>query len=657
MPRPSREYLSLMREHQARLERLTERRGVASIKKLYDTAQADLERKLSVIARRDPNSFTSHQLRQMLLQVKQGQMVVAHKMAGGLGEVSLEAQVDSLRGLARQVSRLEQTYKGTTPVLPIDEAARFWGVVDKRRSSLMRAHESSMANYGVRVVGKVERELAMLLATGEEPRRDHLQVPNDVISRVMRVIDGEWWQAERVVRTEVAWAMNLTARDGIEECADLGMALRWSEHVDDGGQPEDDRVGADSLAMHGQVALADGVSRFYMPPTTPTGEDVPKGLLGLSWDVPPNRPNDRAVIDPWSPDWGTPGWVWKGGQRVDAVKALAQAPEKKRGRKVAPDEDAGAQPPDFAEEARQPEEAQAGAGLIPEVGLPEQEPEASVVPHRLNLGGMARQFETIGDPESGRLIRNELTEVVDDYGFANADEMRADRFKVNVDVDTPHFAYHTWDGGIEMRPEMRDRLVDAAQTLGPLDDIEGAFNSSNLDGKIALEKQADAVKLLMHEQLHGYSPIRSFGYREAGAFVEEVTNEVVARKVTRSALGLAEDSRSFPSLRPRAFGVAYGAEIDRAGDIVRNALLREFGQEMGSLVKPIDIDMLVERASFAFKRLKTAIVMPIEACQEFVAALDLDEYLASRKIKAADTRLWKVKDAIQEALMKERIGS
>jgi len=307
--------LEAMSEHRARLERLAERRTLIPLKRLYDEAGAELERKLAAAARgRAGDTMTAYQQRMLLAQVKEGKVRLARSMAGTLGDASQDAQVDALRGLTRDVARLERQFRGATVTLPIEQAARFRGVVDRRRTSLLRMHATSMARYGAQTIGRMERELSLSLATGE--------TTGSAIDRVMRVDDMEWYRAERIGRTETAWAFGATTADGIAESAEAlpGLMMRWSEYVDDAtGRPLDDRVAVDSLAMHGQVTAAGDV--FTMPSSSPVADakgrtQVPPALVGLTWSHPPNRPNDRAVLQPFRKEWGIPGWVWRGGRRV-----------------------------------------------------------------------------------------------------------------------------------------------------------------------------------------------------------------------------------------------------------------------------------------------------------------------------------------------------
>jgi hypothetical protein len=302
---PTREHQRALAAHRQRLVRLAEGRGVSRLKRLYDRAQDELEVKLRRVPAGRKDEFTAHQHRVMLAQARQGQMVIARAMAGESVELSREAQVESLRGLGGWIGRMEKEYVGAAPTLPIDEAARFWGVIDKRRTSLIRAHEASMASYGARVTKSIEEGLGLSLATGETTEQ--------AVDRVRAAANNEWWQAERIVRTEQAWAFNATAADGIAEIAEdvEDLYMRWTEHVTDEGEPMDDRVGEDSVVMHGQVARPGGLF------TMPRDERVSESMWGERWSFPPNRPNDRATLLAWRPSWGGLAWELRRGRRVD----------------------------------------------------------------------------------------------------------------------------------------------------------------------------------------------------------------------------------------------------------------------------------------------------------------------------------------------------
>lgn len=304
--------------HRNALEKVLTAQNASKMRKLYDSAQdAVLGRIRKTASMGKKDTFTAHQQRMVLAQLRQGQALVAAKLAKEMRPLSKKAQEASLNGLVEDVSRLHKHFTGAEISLPIEEASTFAGVIEGRSSSLMRMHQESMQRYGASIVGKVEKQMSLGLLQGGSSA--------EIYQDIADTIDGEWWQGERIVRTETAYAFNAAHADGIRESAGEIPELmqRWEEHCDDAGRPMDDRVGVDSIAMHGQVALPGG--RFTMPSSAPFQDakgrrDVPEGLVGLSWDFPPNRPNDRAVLSPWMEDWGVPGWTWRGGQRVWLVR-------------------------------------------------------------------------------------------------------------------------------------------------------------------------------------------------------------------------------------------------------------------------------------------------------------------------------------------------
>lgn len=302
----SREFEQALRAHRAVLDRLLDRRSVVALKKFYDQAQDELERKLTKLVRAGrKDTMTALQARQLLAQITQGQRAIAQQLHTAFTPITREAQVEGIQQVDRSIVTLERAYTGATITLPLSEAATFTGIIEKRAPSLIRANEASFTRYGARVTTAIEQQLAVSLATGETPM--------DAIERVRSTADVEWWQGERIVRTELSHAYNSAHADSIEEAAkelpDLGK--RWSEHVDDTtGLALDDRVAADSLALHGQVTSQAGV--FTMPPSP----NVSAKVWNKTYRNGPNRPNDRSVTMPWRPHYPVPGWEWIDGKKV-----------------------------------------------------------------------------------------------------------------------------------------------------------------------------------------------------------------------------------------------------------------------------------------------------------------------------------------------------
>jgi hypothetical protein len=301
-------YKRVLDEHLGRLDRLK----VLDSRKLhglYELAQQEQFRKLhATLKRLGAQSFTAQAQRGVLGQLRQGQVAIARGLAGSLGQASRAAQAEGVVAAAKDVRRLQESFVGPFAPLPIEEASVVSDLVEGRAASLLRIHEASMSRYGATLIKRMEQQLSLSVLTEETPM--------EATDRIERVTDLSWPGAERIVRTEQSYAFNLGHRDAmVEASSELdGLYMRWTEHVDDDGDPLDSRVGTDSIAMHGQLAEPGGVF------TMPTDDDVSKSLQGRRWEHPPNRPNDRAVLAPWRYGWGIPGWFYRDGRRVQAKK-------------------------------------------------------------------------------------------------------------------------------------------------------------------------------------------------------------------------------------------------------------------------------------------------------------------------------------------------
>lgn len=310
MARPSKRstqaFDAAVQVHRAALDRLLDKRSLPGLKKFYEDAQAELARKLNRLMRTGrKDTMTAMQFKQLREQVRLAQAGIARQLSSGLRPVAQEAQGEGVRQVARTFVDLERHYTGATIILPLEEAATFRGLIEKRSPSLIRSIDSSFKRYGATITGDIEKELALSLATGETTA--------EAITRIEKAATIQWWRAERIVRTELAMAYNA---GHVASTAELGDEFddvynRWCEYIDDAtGQPLDDRVAVDSIVLHGQVARPD--KSFVMP----NDSRIPAALWGKTFMHGPNRPNDRSVTMPWRPHWGTPAWEYRGGKKV-----------------------------------------------------------------------------------------------------------------------------------------------------------------------------------------------------------------------------------------------------------------------------------------------------------------------------------------------------
>lgn len=310
------------------LERLTRERGVAPVLKLIRSAAAEMERKVARLAPKD-ETFTAVQQRAILAQYRAMLLELQPRMTRVLGEASREAQVESIRAMVSTLALAELEFEGVTTPLPLTQAARMAGIIDRDRASLLRQHDVSVRTYGIDSITAAEKYLGQAFAT----QRSY----SETVGGLFDMVDGSRYRAERIVRTELSHSWNAAHATALDDASELipGLFRRWVEYVNDAtGAPLDGRVANDSLVLHGQVAFtpADGAtmearSTFLVGGTggfeMPRDGRVNAKLWGKRYAHPPNRPNDRSRIVGWKVDWPVPAYMVVNGQRMDVKKALA----------------------------------------------------------------------------------------------------------------------------------------------------------------------------------------------------------------------------------------------------------------------------------------------------------------------------------------------
>lgn len=300
------EFQRSVRAQRATLDRLLDRRGAGSLQRYFNQAQDRLERMLSRMAKgskREP--LTPLQAQQLLEQVRAAQQDIAARLRRSLVQVFVEAQNEGVDQATLAIERLERDNTGAYLTLPTSEISVKNRLVEQRQPTLEKMNDAAWQNFAGALQVGMSAALAQSLSLQETPM--------DAIDRLRTVADSNWWRGERIIHTGMAYAYNQAQADAISEVAPFmaGLGKRWCELVDDvTGQPLDNRVGNDSLVLHGQVVEHSGL--FVMPPDP----IVHPSFWNKAWFSSPNRPNDRSITMPWRPDWRVPGWRWINNQRV-----------------------------------------------------------------------------------------------------------------------------------------------------------------------------------------------------------------------------------------------------------------------------------------------------------------------------------------------------
>lgn len=280
------------------LDRVLDRQTVRPIERAFSDGTGRIMRIVSSTMRGNRRQSATRTITNRInTMVEDGLDELYLRMGAELSETTDGALTESLRSLSRFTARVA----GSRTAL--DDELTLQRIVREHRTDLEETRRTYMTGLHRRA-----RDAVRLATRNIEED----QSVADVMARASDALDGQWSDIRRLVKTETSVAFNLARADGINVLAEHNPRImkRWTEMVDDTtGQPMDKKVGIDSIVMHGQVAIPG--QPFFMPPDP----RAPKKMVGKRWMHPPNRPHDRAVLLPWLPEWGIPGWRWSGGRR------------------------------------------------------------------------------------------------------------------------------------------------------------------------------------------------------------------------------------------------------------------------------------------------------------------------------------------------------
>lgn len=145
-----------------------------------------------------------------------------------------------------------------------------------------------------------------------------------------------------------------------------------------------------------------------------------------------------------------------------------------------------------------------------------------------------------------RAIRAHLSKILARIGLHNhgANRSKSRRYTIMRQMKSANLrGVHDWDGQLLIREDVHQMALAFFQ-----------------HPERANSAHADAAAVLLHEEIHGHSPLLKEGYEKSGAFIEEATTELLARYVMRQ------------HLRGSFEGGAYNAELIGLDGVVRHAL-------------------------------------------------------------------------------------
>lgn len=287
--------------------RVTQSRTAATLRRTQNAASDTLLQAVSRRAQRIPAPLATRTSASALMSTTDVELArFSARLASQLHSMQEEAYRAALASAERMVSAVDRSEDSAAALRDRETVA---DLIEARSEAAAPEIEEIVASEIAEMRSGILRSVGETLAAGGTNQRLALEIN--------KTFEAEFYRVTRAARTYLARIYNGALADaaGVLARADSGIYLRWTEHVNDfTGTPTDALTARDSIVMHGQVRKA-GAS-FVMP------QDVgvsPK-LWNKTFDYPPNRPNDRAVVMPWRKSWGTPSYEIRSSGKVWIVR-------------------------------------------------------------------------------------------------------------------------------------------------------------------------------------------------------------------------------------------------------------------------------------------------------------------------------------------------
>jgi len=548
----------------------------------------------------------------------------------------------AVKNLETEIARLSSIFDGGIPTMPqIDVAA----VLAQGQKLLWRRHETSARRYADAVGDDIRNQFAIGVAKGEtfEQLVTRLRRLNDPAAKkrgidpgadAAGIADGlfrrDKHMADRLVRTEMMHAYNVQHDEAIKQ-ADERRPEGDDEYLRKWDATADTRLCPLCREFDGTVARIDGA-------------------FAGGIKTPPRHPYCRCTVLAWMARWGdmkgevpVKGPLPEPRKKERTGEAPKPKPEAKRKTKAEAEKEP--KPGHQAETKRKPvkrpppppppkpkREAKPPPPPKPPKPAPapvETRPASPMDPdgqralEAMRRGDRDGVRQAIEDAARRRgLVQSDVankTFIVSDDGMAkvishSGNEIAADGIRY-------------WDGGIQIsrataaQAEAFAKVADTRNIEGQVAALDARINAlASQRSKLAISRKnqaerdrllaetdaaygeradliaahrsAGGMRVLVHEHMHGFSPVTPKAYRHMGGQVEEVTTEVMARVMMRDLFG--------HDIGRTGHGGAYGTEID--------ATVAAIGKLTG--LTPDESYRHLEAAAERFKRIEHKAVHP-----------------------------------------------
>lgn len=618
-----------MRESVQTVDALTPsalRAVLPALRAAREELRTDLQTWLSTVDN-DAERFSAYQKMQALRALEASFERIQElepAMGGALAGVRHAVGPLAIANLDHEIQRLSAIFGGGIPTIPQIQAA---AIIAKGDKLLWKRHASSARRYAGAVGDDIHNMLQVGVAKGEtfdqlvtrlrrlgnrgatahkiDPGADGADIANGLFGR------HRWW-AERLVRTEGMNAYNVEHDESIRYAnehrpeGDEEFLRRWDAAADY-------RTCILCAALDGTITTINGTF---------------KGGI----DNPPLHPCCRCIVLAWMRRWGD--------MKGEIAPRGPMPPEQPR-RKVE------SSPPPPPKRAKAPPKPYKIPTLAPVTPLPTEAQRVLNLLQREDYGGAVHHLGEV-------LKRRGLVEstVANTADVSVTDEGMRMLNHSGQQIDAR--AYRNWNGSIRLSPGVADEIQRFATAAGGMHagELQAALEAHaqalfELRGKAPKHRKAEipkgdeswvrlsslqgnGVKTVVHETLHGFSPLEATAYRGAAGQIEEVTTEVMARVVSEDLFGI-----KIASWNSGSYAQDITAVTEAIAELTGKSKIEAYAD--------------LQEASARFKTRTQKYTQPHEVTKAF--AEDVQAVIFNGQTQTAERR-WAIDDAIDKHLMR-----
>ena len=268
--------IELFEEHALEVARV-EREQAEALLGTYQRVAKNLRARLSNLP---ADSFSAQHVRVVLIQLEGAIIALTARLRGQLDESAKRMAVLGVNHLTYEIDAMSKHFAGVPMPLNLDANLLAGQYADRR----INVYEASVNAYS--------NSLRTTIAMGLEEAVIAKDGPDTIIRKLTGFFEGEEWRLRRIVRTEL---MGIYSGAKIPAMVDIRNkavpTLKKTLY-----HPLDGRTSEDSKWLMANPLVVD-IERPFQYEWPPGSGKV------RTYDAPPDRPNDRSILIPYSESW------------------------------------------------------------------------------------------------------------------------------------------------------------------------------------------------------------------------------------------------------------------------------------------------------------------------------------------------------------------